>query len=79
LTFGRGTFPSGKEWIAIEILQPIQLQLNQAEFRFTFTPTTMGARPAIQTLQAEGTTTALQQMKKIQQRMMQEQERLAAV
>jgi hypothetical protein len=27
-----GTFLSGKEWIAIEILQPIQLQPNKAKF-----------------------------------------------
>src|SRR5919106_2660462 len=37
--------PSYQGWAAIEILQPVQLQSNRAEFQITCTPTTGGAPP----------------------------------
>ena len=46
--------PSLQGWVAIETLQPIQLQSNQAEMKITCTPST-GAAP--QTLLAENDTT----------------------
>jgi hypothetical protein len=46
--------PSFQGWMAIEILQPVQLQSNRAEFQITCTPSTGGAP---QTLQAENDTT----------------------
>jgi hypothetical protein len=46
--------PLFQGWVAIEILQPVQLQSNKAEFKVKCTPSTGGAA---QTLQAENTTT----------------------
>ena len=51
------TLPSFQGWVVIEILQPVQLQSNRAEFQVTCTPSTGGAAQA-QTLQTENTTTA---------------------
>ena len=41
-----GMGSSYQGWVAIEILQPVQLQSNQAEFAVTCTPNTEGAPPA---------------------------------
>jgi hypothetical protein len=56
-TLGGNTLTSYQGWAAIEILQPVQLQSNRAEFSMTCTPSTEGAPLAPQTLQAENTTT----------------------
>jgi hypothetical protein len=56
-TLGGGTLLSYQGWMAIEILQPVQLQSNRAEFEFTCTPSTEGAPQTPQTLQAENDTT----------------------
>jgi hypothetical protein len=49
-------YPVHRGWYTIEILQPVQLQSNRAEFQITCTaPDT--AAPAAPTLQAEDTTT----------------------
>jgi hypothetical protein len=53
-TLGDINSPSYQGWIAIEILQPVQLQSNRAEFSMECTPSTGGAA---QTLQAENDTT----------------------
>jgi hypothetical protein len=55
---GFNNVQSYQGWFAIEILQPVQLQSERVEFQTTCTPSTGGAPPAPQTLQAEnGTTT----------------------
>jgi hypothetical protein len=48
---------TGQHWMAIEILQPVQLQSNRADFQITCPPSAGGAPPAAaQTLQADNTT-----------------------
>jgi hypothetical protein len=44
-TLGGDTLMSYQGWMAIEILQPVQLQSNRAEFEFTCTPSTGGGSP----------------------------------
>ena len=63
VSFGIGTLggfnnvQSYQGWFVIEILQPVQLQSNTVEFQTICTPSTGGAPPALQTLQAENDTT----------------------
>jgi hypothetical protein len=54
---GFNNVQSYQGWFAIEILQPVQLQSNRVEFQTICTPSTGGAPPALQTLQAENDTT----------------------
>jgi hypothetical protein len=56
---GFNNVQSYQGWFAIEILQPVQLQSQRAEFDIICTtPSTGGAPPAPQTLQAENDTAA---------------------
>jgi hypothetical protein len=52
------SLPSYQGWAAIEILQPVQFQSNQAQFQLTCTAPDTGGAPPAATLQAENTTTA---------------------